>query len=336
MNSQLLENTLPSPKDIINQYPTSKETQNFINKSRNEIKNIVKRQDKRLLVVVGPCSIHDSNEAYEYAVKLSKEQVNLPNLKLVMRTYFEKPRTNVGWKGFLSDPFLNNTNNLEVGLIKARELLLKVNELGLATSSEILDPILHKYIEDLMSWGAIGARTTESQIHRVISSNLDYPVGFKNGTQGSIKVAQDAILASRKAHTFPDINNNSQLVVRESSGNNYTHLVLRGGNLGPNYYSKDVIEAYNSSNELGINPYIMIDLSHANSEGDYLNQLKVSQDIISQLKNNNPIMGIMVESNINPGKQPLKPPLKKGVSITDGCINIDDTIKMLREINSSI
>jgi 3-deoxy-7-phosphoheptulonate synthase len=324
---------IKTPEEIMKLYPATHFIQQFIFDTRTLIEKILSGEKTRKIVVVGPCSIHDINSALEYAKKLNAIQKNYPNLLLVMRVYFEKPRTTTGWKGFINDPDLNNTNDINKGLILARKLLLHINAMGLAVGCEFLDTISPQYISDLVSWGAIGARTTESQVHRQLASGLSMPIGFKNGTSGSIDIAIDAVEAVKIPHHFLGINYQGQPCIVTTLGNIYTHVILRGGTI-PNYSNSHINNTKNKMIQRGFIPNIMVDCSHGNSKKNYKNQMIVI-DSICEHKNTN-IIGLMIESHLFEGKQQLDDPkkLKYGVSITDSCVSFKETIVMLNKYNS--
>ena len=323
-------NKLITPNDLLSKYPLTDNIKDFVIKTRNDISNILFKKDNRFLMVVGPCSIHDIEQAKKYGdmLKVISDKVK-DKILIVMRVYFEKPRTTVGWKGLINDPDLNNTYNVNKGLELARELLLYLNTIRLPCGCEVLDTITPHYISDLISWGAIGARTTESQVHRQLVSGLSMPVGFKNGTNGNIDICGDAINSAKNKHCFMGINDEGNACVIETRGNFYTHVILRGGK-EPNYRSNNVQNVKELLEKKNINPSIMIDCSHGNSEKDYRNQRWVLKNVMKQItEGETSIIGVMIESNINEGKQDLnyigKHKLSYGVSITDSCINIETT-----------
>lgn len=305
--------------------------------ARQTIFNILDRKDHRLFVVVGPCSIHDVKAAIEYAGRLKKlaEEVK-DTLYLVMRVYFEKPRTSVGWKGLINDPHMDDTFKIEEGLRIGRKLLLDIAELGLPTSTEALDPISPQYLQDIIAWSAIGARTTESQTHREMSSGLSSPVGFKNGTDGGLTVAINAMQSVSSRHRFLGINGQGQVSVVTTKGNPYAHVVLRGGSSGPNYDSVHVAQCEAALKKGGVSSNIMIDCSHANSNKDPAVQSLVLKDVTHQiLEGNHSIIGLMLESNLNFGNQSIPKDLsqlKYGVSVTDACIDWSETERSVREM----
>jgi len=309
--------------------------------ARQRIRNILNGSDRRLLVVVGPCSIHDVKAAREYAGKLAKFRDGVSDaLEIVMRVYFEKPRTTIGWKGLINDPHLNGTFDINYGLRMARGLLLDIAKLGLPSATELLDPIVPQYLADLISWTAIGARTTESQTHREMSSGLSMPVGFKNGTDGGIDVAINAMLSARQPHRFLGVSNEGLASIITTSGNPDGHIVLRGGKQGPNYDNVHVEAIANLLRDRNLLPYMMVDCSHDNSGQDYKNQPLVLQDIAEQVRNGSPyIVGTMVESHLNAGKQPFPKDIAKleyGKSITDGCINFETTTEILSNLANAV
>ncbi len=309
--------------------------------ARQRIRNILNGSDRRLLVVVGPCSIHDVKAAREYARKLAKFRDGVSDaLEIVMRVYFEKPRTTIGWKGLINDPHLNGTFDINYGLRMARGLLLDIAKLGLPSATELLDPIVPQYLADLISWTAIGARTTESQTHREMSSGLSMPVGFKNGTDGGIDVAINAMLSARQPHRFLGVSNEGLASIITTSGNPDGHIVLRGGKQGPNYDNVHVEAIANLLRDRNLLPYMMVDCSHDNSGQDYKNQPLVLQDIAEQVRNGSPyIVGTMVESHLNAGKQPFPKDIAKleyGKSITDGCINFETTTEILSNLANAV
>ena len=318
--------------------PITTDLEKFILKSRETVENIIKGKDKRILCIIGPCSIHDVNASFEYAraLKIISDQFS-DKIFIVMRTYFEKPRTTIGWKGLINDPYLDNTFKVNRGLYLARKLLIDINNIGIPCGYEILDSITPQYISDLISWGAIGARTTESQVHRQIVSGLSMPVGFKNGTNGNIKIALDAVVSSKSPHCFMGISQEGVPSICKTKGNQTSHIILRGGSDGPNYYPETVnkiledVDKYNGDKPM-IYKSILIDCSHGNSGKDYRKQNIVFKSVLDQIRNGvSGIKGIMLESNINCGKQKLIDPtnLKYGVSITDCCIDLTETQSLM-------
>ena len=332
------QETLITPRELKDALPVSERASAVVAAGREAIQNILDRKDHRLMVVVGPCSIHDIDAAMEYAHKLKalSDQVD-DTLLLVMRVYFEKPRTTVGWKGLINDPYLNDSFNIQDGLHIGRKLLADVSALGLPTSTEALDPISPQYLQDLISWSAIGARTTESQTHREMASGLSSTVGFKNGTDGGLEVAINAIQSSSKPHRFLGINGQGQVAIIETAGNPYAHIVLRGGNDRPNYDYVSVSMCERELNQAGILPNIMVDCSHANSNKNHELQPLVMENIANQIaEGNNSIIGIMVESHLHEGNQKAGPDMAYGVSITDKCIGWADTERTLLDMRDKI
>jgi 3-deoxy-7-phosphoheptulonate synthase len=331
---------LLAPVEVKTELPITPAIAKVVASARARIRNILNGSDRRLLVVVGPCSIHDVKAAREYAEKLAQFRDGVSDaLEIVMRVYFEKPRTTVGWKGLINDPHLNGTFDINYGIRMARGLLLDVAKLGLPSATELLDPIVPQYLADLISWTAIGARTTESQTHREMSSGLSMPVGFKNGTDGSIDVAINALLSARQPHRFLGVNNEGMASIVTTTGNPDGHIVLRGGKQGPNYDSVHVEAIANRLSDRKLLPYMMVDCSHDNSGQDYNLQPTVLQDIAEQVRNGSEhIVGIMLESHLNRGKQPLKElaKLEYGKSITDGCINFETTVDVLTDLANAV
>jgi len=333
------ETVLITPEELKNEIPASQEVNHFIADSRQIVSDIVHKKDPRLLVVCGPCSIHDIKAAKEYAIKLKELHEQFKDtLYIVMRVYFEKPRTTVGWKGLINDPHMDDSFDIEFGLKQARELMLWIAELGLPIATEALDPISPQYIGDLFSWAAIGARTTESQTHREMASGLSMPVGFKNGTDGSLSTAVNAMQAASSGHRFMGINQQGQSALLHTSGNKDGHVILRGGGGKPNYDSLNVSLAEQALTKAGVAEILIVDCSHANSNKDYSLQPLVAKDVFHQIiKGNKSIIGIMLESNINEGNQSADLPkdeLQYGVSVTDACINWDSTSQLLAEATS--
>ncbi|WGY46922.1 3-deoxy-7-phosphoheptulonate synthase [Vibrio sp. ABG19] len=331
---------MPTPAELSQAHPITDEVAERIANSRGQIERILSGEDDRLLVIVGPCSVHDTEAALDYAQRLSAIQGQYANeLFIVMRTYFEKPRTVVGWKGLITDPNLDGSYALETGLNKARQLLLNINKLGLATATEFLDMITGQYIADLISWGAIGARTTESQIHREMASALSCPVGFKNGTNGNVKIAIDAIRASQASHYFYSPDKNGRMTVYRTSGNPYGHVILRGGDNGTNYDAASVNEACAALAQFDLPQRLVVDFSHANCEKQHRKQLDVAKDICQQIESgSHKVAGVMTESFIVEGNQPMDDldNLTYGQSITDPCLSWQDTTSMLDMLAQSI
>ena len=308
--------------------PISEAAADLVETTRHQIADLVHGRDKRLLVIIGPCSIHDPKAALEYAQRLLPLRKKYEKeLLIVMRVYFEKPRTTVGWKGLINDPHLNGTFDINFGLRQARRLLLDLNNLGMPASTEFLDMITPQYYADLISWGAIGARTTESQVHRELASGLSCPVGFKNGTDGNLKIAIDAISAASHPHHFLSVTKAGHSAIVHTAGNSDCHAILRGGK-EPNYSAEHVKAAAEQLDKAGVTPRLMVDFSHANSRKDYTRQMEVARDVAAQLQNGEQnIMGIMVESHLVEGRQDK--PETYGQSITDACIGWDTTEELL-------
>ncbi len=330
-----------APEDLKQVFPLPLAEATFVNKSRNTIKSILKGDDKRLLAVVGPCSIHDPLAAIEYAQRLVKLADELQDqIFIIMRVYFEKPRTTVGWKGLINDPDMDGSHQISKGLGVARQLFCAITDLKLPIACEMLDPITPQYLSDMISWGAIGARTTESQTHREMASGLSFPVGFKNGTDGGLKIATDAMAAACREHSFLGINYEGRSSIVHTSGNPDVHIVLRGGDSSPNYYPEAVSKAADLLSKNQLSPAIMVDCSHANSYKDHNRQGEVLDNIINQLASDSShIAGIMLESNLNSGNQSIPTDLtqlKYGVSITDKCVDWDTTVEMLTKAHNKL
>jgi len=322
---------LETPAKLKEELPLGDELTQKVLVDRETVRNIIHRRDDRMLVVIGPCSIHDPLAALDYARRLAKlAEAVKEKYFLVMRVYFEKPRTTIGWKGFINDPHLDDSCDMEHGLRAARKLMLEIVRLGLPIATEFLDPIIPQYIADLVSWSAIGARTTESQTHREMSSGLSMPVGFKNATDGNIQVAINAIESASNPHSFLGIDQEGHTAVVKTTGNPNTHLVLRGGDKQPNFELPEVTYAACKLEAAGLEPSVMVDCSHANASKVARNQIKVWNDILKQReKGNCPITGAMVESFIVEGNQKITPDLKYGLSITDACLDWETTERML-------
>ena len=329
-----------SPNTLIKKFPQSAKASKGVFSARQVIKEILYGRDGRLMVLVGPCSIHDTKAAIEYANKLLKLKEELDeDLFIVMRVYFEKPRTTVGWKGLINDPYLDESFDIDKGLATARKLLSDLGEIDMPVGVEYLDVLTPQYLSDLISWGAIGARTTESQSHRELASALSCPVGFKNGTSGSLDIAIDAILSANSPHHLLSVNKDGGISHFNSLGNETTHIILRGGKGGTNYSKEQVERTCERLNSKGLVSKVMIDFSHANSEKQFKNQLKVGADVASQIENGSEsIFGVMIESHLNEGNQKVGPltSLKYGVSITDSCIGWNDTEELLRALAKSV
>lgn len=333
--------TLITPAELKADLPLSEAASQTVLQGRATVRNILDGKDKRLFVVIGPCSIHDPKAANEYADRLKELSEKVKDtLYLVMRVYFEKPRTTVGWKGFINDPDMNDSFNIEKGLHIGRGLLLELNEKGLPCATEALDPNSPQYYQDLISWSAIGARTTESQTHREMSSGLSSPVGFKNGTDGGLTVATNAMQSVKHGHSFLGLNENGQVAIINTKGNPYAHVVLRGGNGKPNYDATSVAEAEAALAKAKVSNKIMIDTSHANSNKDPYLQPLVLKNITEQiLDGNKSIVGIMVESHLKGGRQDIPEnlcDLVYGQSVTDGCIDWETTEKALLEMHEAL
>jgi len=329
---------ITSPKKLKDLMPVSDSVIETVLNARNAIKSILEGEDSRLLMIVGPCSIHDPKAAIEYAERLKKlaDEVS-ETVLVVMRVYFEKPRTTVGWKGLINDPELDGSHKINKGIELARRLLLDINALGLPCATETLDPITPQYLADLISWSAIGARTTESQTHREMASGLSMPVGFKNGTDGGLSVAINAMKSALQPHHFLGINNEGLSSAIQTSGNRNLHLVLRGGSNGPNYDAVSIQKATEFLASEGLPEVIMIDCNHANSGKDPSRQELVLRDAVHQIKNgDNSIIGIMIESNINGGNQPISASLQYGVSITDACLDWENTNRIILNAHQSL
>jgi len=330
---------LIAPQLLLEELPVDAAALATVTNARQAIHRVLHGADDRLLAVVGPCSIHDAKAALEYAEQLRKAASrHAPDLLVVMRVYFEKPRTTVGWKGFINDPRLDGSFAINEGLRQARKLLLEINRLGVPCGTEFLDLLSPQYISDLIAWGAIGARTTESQTHRQLASGLSCPVGFKNGTDGSIRVAVDALRAAAAPHAFMGMTKTGQAAIYETIGNEDCHVILRGGKV-PNYDAASVDAAARELAAAGLAPHLMVDFSHANASKQYQKQLEVGANVAGQLAaGDERIVGVMVESHLNPGRQDLVPgkPLAYGVSITDPCLGWDDTAALLETLADGV
>lgn len=326
--------TLITPDELKKEIPITDAATSAVSRGRDAIGKIFRREDPRLFFVVGPCSIHDEEAALEYAKKLAKlsEKVQ-DSILLVMRVYFEKPRTTIGWKGYINDPYLDGSFKIEEGLKLARQLMIKISEMGLPIATEALDPISPQYLQDLVSWTAIGARTTESQTHREMASGLSSAVGFKNGTDGGLSVAINALQSVTTPHRFLGIDEHGKVSIVHTSGNVNADIVLRGGHFGPNYSAKHIQRCEEELANAGVSQNIVIDCSHANSNKQADRQPLVLDDIVQQIeKGNKSITGVMIESHLNGGKQPISnnpDDLAYGVSITDACLGWDETEKAI-------
>ena len=328
---------VPAPYELVNKYPINDEISKLVYGTRNEISQILHNKDDRLFVVVGPCSIHDTESALEYAEKLALQNKKLnKNILIIMRVYFEKPRTTVGWKGLINDPDINETFNIAKGVELARKLLINIAELGLPAGTEFLDPISPQYVTDIISWGAIGARTAESQIHRELASGLSCPIGIKNGTDGGLKAAIDGIQAANHSHVFLGATKEADIAMLKTAGNNDTHIILRGGK-EPNYDLESVNSTLTALREAEVNESIMIDASHGNSQKKFKQQIPVIESISDQILNGNDnIKGVMIESHLNEGNQKISESLKYGQSITDACMGWEDTVMCLEMLSDVI
>ena len=327
---------MPSPEELHASLPLSEPAGDAVMRGREALRNILDRKDPRLFAVVGPCSIHDPVAGLDYARRLRKLQDEVGDtLLLVMRVYFEKPRTTTGWKGYINDPDMDDSFRVDQGMYKARKFLLDVCELGLATGTEALDPISPQFLGDLIAWTAIGARTTESQTHREMSSGLSTPVGFKNGTDGDIGIAINAILSASHPHSFLGLNGQGRVAIVRTRGNRHGHVVLRGGDGRPNYDTVSVAMAEQALAKAGLPPNIVVDCSHANSYKNPALQPLVMTDVVNQVRlGNRSLVGVMIESNIVAGKQAIPADLsqlKYGCSVTDGCVDWETTETMLRD-----
>jgi 3-deoxy-7-phosphoheptulonate synthase len=328
-----------APQDLHAEFPVSEIASQTVYETRRQIHDVLHDADDRLLVVIGPCSVHDVAAAKDYAARLKAVRDELAgDLLVVMRVYFEKPRTTVGWKGLINDPNLDGTFEINAGLKLARRLLLELNELGLPAGTEFLDLISPQYIADLVSWGAIGARTTESQGHRELASGLSCPVGFKNSTDGSLGIAIDAIRAARRPHVFMSVTKEGRSAIFSTAGNDDTHVILRGGSR-PNYDTESVNMAAEQMEAAGLQPRLMIDFSHANSRKRPEKQIDVGRDVAGQIaRGDHRIMGVMIESHLVAGRQDViaGKPLVYGQSITDACIGWDDSVPLLHALAAGV
>ncbi|MGD0093987.1 MAG: 3-deoxy-7-phosphoheptulonate synthase [Planctomycetota bacterium] len=329
------------PRALKARLPLPPETAAFVLQARRAVRDIIRGRDtERLVVVVGPCSIHDPAAALDYAEQLKRvAERTSAELVIIMRTYFEKPRTTIGWKGLINDPRLDDSCDIAAGLRIARKLLLRINALGLPCATEMLDPVTPQYIADLVSWAAIGARTIESQTHREMASGLSMPVGFKNGTDGSLQTALNAMLSAKHAHSFLGVNSDGMMAVVKTAGNPDRHIVLRGGERKPNYAPAEIREAVALAGDEAIRRPVMVDCSHGNSGKDPTRQGPVCREVIEQFRGGqNGILGVMLESNLRPGKQTWKEGsrLEYGVSITDPCIGWEETEELLMEVAAAV
>ena len=327
---------LDPPSEYWRRYPGSAAIKRQVAGHRHQIERIIDGDDDRMLMIVGPCSIHDPEAGLEYARRLSGLASEVKDhIFIAMRVYFEKPRTTLGWKGYINDPNLNGTDDVKTGMAKARDFLLQVCGVGMAAATEFLEPFTPQYLGDLVSWGAIGARTTESQTHRLIASGLSMPIGFKNGTGGTVQIACDGIVAARSEHVFLGIDDNGVAAIVKTTGNPAGHLILRGGKTGPNYDAASVASAQRMLRESDLKPNLIIDCSHGNSEKDHTKQSRVFKDVIQQrVSGNRGIVGLMLESHLQEGNQTLgddPSALKYGVSITDACTSWEQTERLVRD-----
>ncbi|HEY6080556.1 MAG TPA: 3-deoxy-7-phosphoheptulonate synthase [Polyangiaceae bacterium] len=334
---RIVETTaLRSPDDVTRELPLSDRAADVVFRARQEIQAVLEGRDPRKLVIVGPCSIHDPQAALDYAQQLLALRERVADaLLIVMRVYFEKPRTTVGWKGLINDPHLDGSYDIPTGIRTARGLLRELAELGLPAATEMLDPIIPQYIADLVSWSAIGARTTESQTHREMASGLSMPVGFKNGTDGSLGVAINAMIAASQPHSFLGVDGAGRVGVVRTAGNPHCHIVLRGGAAGPNYAASEVAKAVAALRKAQVSPRVLIDASHDNSGKDPARQSAVLADVGQQIRGGDPhVLGVMLESHLRAGRQELtdKASLSYGQSITDGCIAFDTTCELLEAL----
>lgn len=331
---------LTSPRQLKTDFPITDEVSDLVSQAREDLIQILNGEDSRLVAMVGPCSIHDVDAAMEYARKLQRVAHDVRDrILVIMRVYFEKPRTTVGWKGLINDPHLDDSFDIGTGLKLARQVLLDVAKLGIPAATELLEPVTPQYIADLITLTAIGARTTESPTHRQMASGLSMPVGYKNGTDGELQVAIDAMIAARSPHSFLGIDQDGQTCIVNTTGNPFGHVILRGGRSGPNYQAAAVGSAVERLTQAGLAPGLVVDCSHANSNKDYKRQSIVWEDVVDQrITGNRNIIGLMLESNLLPGKQDLRDPnnLQYGVSITDGCIGWDETERLLRETHAKL
>ena len=332
--------SISSPNEVIAEIPQTEKSAQTVLESRERIKNIIHQKDRRLLVVIGPCSIHDPKAALEYARWLKKQSDKYAvELEIVMRAYLEKPRTTIGWKGIINDPHLDGTAHMDEGVKIARQLLMDIASAGLPVASELLDIRTPQYVSDLISWGAIGARTIESQLHRELVSGVSFPVGLKNGTGGNIQIAIDAMAAAESEHSFIGIDMDGQTAIIKTAGNLDTHLILRGGSKGPNYSKEDVASTVKLLEQANQNTSLMVDCSHANSNKDFHRQPAAAENVAGQIAGgNNDIIGVMIESNLVEGSQSIGngKNLVYGQSITDACIGLDDSAKMLSTLAKAV
>jgi 3-deoxy-7-phosphoheptulonate synthase len=328
------------PAILMEELPVSEADTELISRARRDVARVVTGEDDRLAIVVGPCSIHDPEAGLEYAKLLKPVAEALKDdVVIVMRTYFEKPRTTVGWKGLINDPKLDGSFSINLGLRVARKFLLDVVELGMPTGTEFLDPISPQFVADLVSWGAIGARTTESQVHRELASGLSMPVGYKNGTSGDVQIAVDAVRSSAAPHRFLSVTKQGLAAIVSTRGNQHCHVILRGGRSGPNFSAEAISEAGLALGKAGLRPALMVDCSHANSQKDHKNQVRVAESLAAQVSGGSAaIFGVMIESNLVAGRQDVVPgkPLTYGQSITDACLGFDETRPVLELLAEAV
>jgi 3-deoxy-7-phosphoheptulonate synthase len=331
---------LLSPAILLEEVPISDEAARVLLEGRRHASRILHGEDDRLLAVVGPCSIHDPKAGLEYATRLRKVARELEeDLCIMMRVYFEKPRTTVGWKGLINDPYLDETFHINEGLRRARRVLLEIGETGLPCATEFLDPITPQFIADLVAWGAIGARTTESQVHRELASGLSMPIGFKNGTNGTVQIAVDAVVSAAHAHRFLGVTEQGLAAIVQTTGNPDCHVILRGGVTGPNFDEPSVAKSVEALAKAGLRPSVLVDCSHGNSSKDYRKQPEVAREIARQVSGGSTsVFGVMLESFLQEGRQDLKDPsnLEYGKSVTDACLGWDATIPVLMELASAV
>jgi 3-deoxy-7-phosphoheptulonate synthase len=332
---------LISPLELVNRLPITPQVEEVVLSGRAQVRKILNGEDSRLLMIVGPCSIHNEECALEYAQRLGQLSQKLADrLLIVMRVYFEKPRTTVGWKGLIYDPHLNDSFDIEAGLQRARSLLLRIGEMGMYAGTEFLDPIIPQYLAGLITWATIGARTTESQIHRQMASGLSMPVGFKNGTDGSAQIAVDAMISARSPHGFIGLDHEGRTALIRTTGNPDGHLVLRGGNRGPNFGAEAIADAKKRLAAGGVRSQLLVDCSHGNSNKDYTKQATAFKNVIEQrVAGDRDIIGCMLESNLEPGNQSLGGDptlLKYGISITDACIGWGETEELLNWVYEKV
>lgn len=326
---------LQSPNELSNLIQITEKEKKFVYNSRKIVENIINGTDKRKIFIIGPCSIHDSRVALDYAYYLKSLINKFPNIFFIMRVYFEKPRTSVGWKGYIYDPHLNDTNNIRDGLVLSRTLLKNITALEIPIATEFLDAIIPQYLSEYVTWVAIGARTTESQVHRQLASGLSMPVGFKNGTLGNTDIMVNALKACYNSHCFLGTDKNGNICRIETSGNKNCHSILRGGKNGPNYSIENVSKLTKELLDNNVSDKIIIDASHGNSNKKCTDQIKVLMESRKTIKEYPNVIGFMIESNIEEGNQPLTTPLKYGVSITDECLSIKQTDKLINEFYNS-